>query len=87
MNNLAELDSILVELEEAKDKALAISSDLKADYFSMREPEDWFLMANYDVSALKAQVVLDYLYQMKDMIDALRKLVEDEFTKAKGEVA
>lgn len=87
MNNLIELDSALVELEVARDKALTISCDLKEDYFSMREPKDWFLQANYDVSALKIQVVLDYLYQMKDITDTLRTLVENEFQKAEGEGA
>lgn len=87
MNNLIELDSALVELEAARDKALTISCDLKEDYFSMREPKDCFLMANYDASALKAQVVLDYLYQMKDITDTLRTLVENEFQKVKGEGA
>lgn len=87
MNNLIELDSALVELEVARDKALTISCDLKEDYFSMREPKDWFLQANYDVSALKIQVVLDYLYQIKDITDTLRTLVENEFQKAKGEGA
>ena len=83
MNNLTEL----VELEIAKDKALAISSDLNDDYFNMGEPEDWFLMTNYNTSALKSRIVFDYLNQIEEITNTLRTLVDDEFKKAKGKIA
>lgn len=87
MSSLCELDSKLVEVELAHEKAAVICNDLKEDYFGERDPEDWFLKCYYDASAIKAQILMDYLHETEAAIEALRELVNKEFEAAKSKVA
>lgn len=79
MNNLCELDSKLTELRLAHEKASVICSDLKEDYFGKRNPDGWLLQTYYDTSGTKAQILVDYLYEMRKSIEALQKFVNEEF--------
>ena len=80
VNSFVEIDSNLTELELAWDKAALICDDIKEGYFSEAEPNDWFLKTYYNSSGIKAQILLDYLYNMKKSIEALRYLLDKDFT-------
>ena len=79
-DSFVEMDNSLTELELAWDKAALICDDIKEGYFSETEPNDWFLKTYYNSSRIKAQILLDYLYSMKKSIQALRYLIDKDFT-------
>lgn len=86
-DSFVEMDNSLTELELAWDKAALICADVKDGYFSEAEPNDWFLKAYYDSSGIKTQILFDYLYNMKKSIEALRCLLEKDFTMEQGKTA
>ena len=87
MKNFIEVDSRLTDLELVWDKIAVICNNVKDDYFSETEPDDWFLKAYYNESGVKVQILLDYLYMMKESIKVLRELLDEELHRKNEEAA
>lgn len=73
----SEMDDIFVKIE----RAWVICSDVCAGYFGCDkeyyQKYPWFLMKYYDKTRLFIEVVTDYLYHAKIMIDELRERMEE----------
>lgn len=85
--NLVELDNKVMELEIAHTKANIMCGDLKEDYFGYINPEESFLKCRYHENEIKAQIIYDYLHEMKSLIEELRVLVDKEFEMTKSQIA
>lgn len=87
MKNFIEVDGSLTDLELAWDKIAVICNNVIEDYFSKTEPDGGFLKAYYNESGIKVQILLDYLYIMKESIETVRKLLDEEFEMKKENAA
>lgn len=73
----SEMDDIFIKIE----KAWAVCSDVRAGYFGCDkeyyQKYPWFLMEYYDKTKIFIEIVTDYLYHAKIMMNALMERVEE----------
>ena len=80
-NLITAASDVLTGIETAFEKAKNICDDLDQNYFSIDTDDKdgkYLLVYYYNSACVKSDIVIDYLFQMKELINEMRTLVNKQ---------
>lgn len=86
---LSTMEGFIIDLSLKIERAECIIQDLTEDYFSIdldnpnSKEELWKIQAGYDEYAIRANIVQDYLYDIRKAVETANKFIHNEYEKSR----